>query len=171
MFVTVHLKLTNKVTNEKQAIDFLHEKIVVEGPRSRKTTSLVVNGNNEMSTSGMVVSALTFLVEHVSYRLRLCKEHEVQGKKRSQLHKDYPEMMEKISLANFSSFGATQIVNNQKFAAGQVHPKSTAFLLCFTEAFLKLTTLNMESLGQTIISTTLVLEDWLIILLAITQSG
>ena len=79
--------------------------------------------------------------------------------------------MERISLSNFTRFGAWQIYSNPKLRSGSTNPKSNAFLLCFTEAFLKLTALNMEVLGQSIISGSLNSEEWLIILLAITQSG
>jgi hypothetical protein len=79
--------------------------------------------------------------------------------------------MEFISLSNFTRFAAWQIYSNPKLLCGLNSPKSNAFLLCLTEAFLKLTTLNMERLGQRIHSESLKSEDWLIVLLAVTQSG
>jgi hypothetical protein len=79
--------------------------------------------------------------------------------------------MERISLSNFTRFAAWHIYSNPKLRSGSNDPRCNAFLLCFTEAFLKLTVLNMESLGQSIISGSLNSEEWLIILLAITQSG
>lgn len=174
MFMCGPIKCEEAIKSEAAAIEFLKDNVVRTNPTRRGTTKMFIDGNTE-SKSGMVIAALSFFVEHVSYRLRLCHENESSNKTTAQLRREMqaknPQMMHKISLSSLSRFGAWQIVNNAKFQAGSTHFKATAFLLLFTEVLLKLTSLNMEELGQTIIGQTLVPEEWLIILLAITQSG
>lgn len=171
IFMCLPLKRENLKT-EAAAIEFLKFNCVMTNPSRKGTAKLMFMDTNTVSNSGMVIAALSFVVEHVSYRLRLCHEPRSGNKSTPQIRRELqaknPQLTQKISLSLLSRFGAWQIINNSKFYAGSTHSKATAFLLCFSEVLLKLTALNMEELGQTIIGQSLVPEEWLIILLAIT---
>jgi hypothetical protein len=66
---------------------------------------MVIAGSNQLSTSGMAIAALSFLVQHVAYRLKLSKKNS----------KSSQALKAKVNLSMLFRFGAWQLLSNSKF--------------------------------------------------------